>query len=231
MNKKRTLLTVLAMVLICAMSIMGTVAYLTNTTETVTNTFVAAGGGQLIDPDGGDDDPETVGAIKLQEHGVTKNDNGQYALNATVGQGNRYEILPGMVIPKDPYITLTGKTDVPAYLYVEVINGFGEDIVQADSLIIDPENWLKLNVTGREIYVYTAGGASAAILTEDIDGNLYIIKDNKFTINPELEEITIADPGETLTFNAYLAQASIGEVTDPAVIFTTCFSTAVEPNA
>lgn len=229
MNKKRIFLTVLALVLVCALSIMGTVAYLTNTTETVTNTFVAAGGGQLIDPDGEDNDSESEednGFIKLQEHGVTKNDNGQYTLNGEVVQSNEYEIMPGMVIPKDPYITIQGKTETPAYLYVEVINGFGEDVVAADTLKIDIANWLKLDVEDREIYVYTAGGEKAAILTSDITDNLYIIEDNKFTINPELDPTTIPEAGQTLVFNAFLAQASIGEVTDPAEIFTTCFSTS-----
>ncbi len=225
MNRKKLLLSVLALVLVCAMSVMGTVAYLTNTTETLTNTFVAAGGGQLIDPDGDDDKPGTEddGAIKLQEHGVTLNANGQYALNSTVVQANKYEILPGMVIPKDPYITLTGKTEVPAYLYVEVVNGFGENVVEAGSLKIDAANWLKLNVAGREVYVYTAGGSSAAILTSDIEGELYIIENNCFTIDTQLDPTAIAEPGETLVFNAYLAQASIGEVSDPTSIFTTCF--------
>ena len=58
MNKKRTLLTVVALILVCVLSVMGTLAYLEAKTTTVTNTFVAAGGpGPFIDDDPTSDDP------------------------------------------------------------------------------------------------------------------------------------------------------------------------------
>lgn len=57
-NMKKPAIAVLAVVLVLAVSVMGTLAYLTSsqsgTNKAVTNTFIAAGGGHLIDPDAPD---------------------------------------------------------------------------------------------------------------------------------------------------------------------------------
>lgn len=228
MNKKRTLLTVVALILVCVLSIMGTAAYLKTQTTTVTNTFVAAGGGDLI---------KNTGALTLVEHEATKimqtvTDGGgtkeiwtgkyEIKTGAATTQAITYDIMPGMVVPKDPYVTITQKTSVPAYLYIEVINNlsFSTKVDGKETLVIDPEHWLAINVDGRDIYVYTNDGATPAIVTSDVTAN--IIKDDKFTVNKDVEPTTL-DADETLKFQAFLAQASIGEVTDPAAIFTTCF--------
>ena len=59
--KKKLLLAALALVLVIAMTVAGTLAFLKEESASVTNTFIAAGGGQLIDdpedPDPTPDDP------------------------------------------------------------------------------------------------------------------------------------------------------------------------------
>lgn len=221
-NKKRILLTALALVLVCLVSVVGTFAYLTNRTATVTNTFIAAGGGKLLTDDAG---------FSLQEHKVAPDANGKYDYVLEDGAKvdvteNTYTIMPGMTIPKDPYVTLNNKTTTPAYLYVEVINklGFSTTVDGAETLNVDATNWKKLDgVTGTQggdVYVYTAGGANAAVIISDV-GNVDIIAGNKFTVNKDVDPTAITDA--TLTFNAYLAQATMGEVTDAAEIFVTCF--------
>lgn len=224
--KKRILLTAVALILVCALSIMGTVAFLKDTTKTVTNTFVAAGGGKLIEADG---------AFTLQEHEATKVKNGdvwtgkyEIKTDAKVVTALSYDIMPGMVIPKDPYVTITKKTATPAYLYIEVINNLSfstKDDSDAETLVIDPVHWLELaGVTGPNggvVYVYTTDKTSPAIITTDITAT-NIIKDNKFTVNKNVEPTSL-DADETLKFNAFLAQASIGEETGAAAIFNACF--------
>lgn len=240
--KKRILLTAVALILVCALSIMGTVAYLKDQTTTVTNTFVAAGGGQLIDPDGEDNESGTDddGAFILKEHEATMVMNGnvwtgKYEIkdDADVVAGLRYDIMPGMVIPKDPYVTIKAKTDVPAYLYIEVINNlsFSTKVNDIETLVIDPDHWLELpGVTGPnsgKVYVYTTDKTSPAIITDDV-AETNIIKDNKFTVNENVEPTSL-DADETLKFNAFLAQASIGEETGAAAIFNACFGTTTAP--
>jgi len=55
MNKKKVFLAVLALILVCSLSVAGTLALLTASqsgNQAVINTFVAAGDGEIIDPDG-----------------------------------------------------------------------------------------------------------------------------------------------------------------------------------
>ena len=237
--KKRIFLTALALILVCALSIMGTVAFLKDQTKTVTNTFVAAGGGKLIDEDEG-------GALTLEEHMATKimdeNDKwtGKYEIkpDATTTKAFSYDIMPGTVVHKDPYVTITKKTATPAYLYIEVINDLSFSTKVAndegeleETLVIDPANWLQIKdkaTDGRDIYVYTTDGENPAIVTSDLNA-INIIQNKKFTVNKDTDPATIAENGETLKFQAFLAQASVGEETGAEAVFDACFSTVAAP--
>ena len=94
-NTKKILLTTFCALVLVAGSVLGTLAYLSDQTSTVTNTF-------------------TVGKvdIDLYEHKVEKNaTTGAFTLDsATKVVENTYEkVLPGMTMPKDPTIeVLTG---------------------------------------------------------------------------------------------------------------------------
>ena len=83
---KKKLMTVLALVLVIAMSVAGTYAYLTST-DTVKNTF-------------------TVGnvAIKLDE--AKANPDGTLVPNADRVKANSYKLLPGHKYNKDPMVTV-----------------------------------------------------------------------------------------------------------------------------
>ena len=83
---KKKLMTVLALVLVIAMSVAGTYAYLTST-DTVKNTF-------------------TVGnvAIKLDE--AKANPDGTLVPNADRVKANSYKLLPGHTYNKDPMVTV-----------------------------------------------------------------------------------------------------------------------------
>ena len=122
MSKTRKILTItLAMALVAAIAVSGTLAYLSNSTEDdpLTNSFVAMGGGKLLDD------------LELVEHKIDENDRGIYELTDTEVKNDdstssqEYKINPGIDLPKDPFVRVSGKTDVPSYLYVEVCtNGY-----------------------------------------------------------------------------------------------------------
>ena len=211
MSKKKTLLTILAVMLVCCIAVTGTLAVLfAKTSEPVVNTFTAAGDGKLV-----------TGEFTLKEHIAAKQTDGSYKLteeatnNTTTG--NHYDVLPKTDLPKDPYITITGKTNAPAYLYVEVVDGLpsGMHYAMADC-------WTKLDgVTGNHngvIYVYNNGTP----IDDESTGldNISIIKNDTITVSDE--------PGLTegqevsLSFYAYLGQASVGT---PAQAYTACFGT------
>ncbi len=103
MNKKtrKVLLTAFCAVLLVVGTIMGTMAYLTDTTQQVKNTF-------------------TVGKvdITLDEAKVAFNEQtGKYEADTTADRvtENSYKVLPGMTFPKDPMITVE-KGSEPCYI-------------------------------------------------------------------------------------------------------------------
>lgn len=209
MSKKKTLLTILAVMLVCCIAVAGTLAVLfAKTSEPVVNTFTAAGDGKLV-----------TGDFTLKEHIAAKQTDGSYkltdALTNKTNTGNDYDVLPRTDLPKDPFITITGKTNAPAYLYVEVVDGLpnGMHYAMADC-------WTKLEgVTGNNggvIYVYNNGTPIDETST-GLD-NISIIKNNTIKVDdvpglPEGQRVS-------LSFYAYLGQASVGT---PAEAFTTCF--------
>lgn len=91
---KKKLLIALAIVLVIAMSVTGTLAYLTANTGAVTNTFTV---GKVFD----EEDSDTHKNFELLEHGITGKP-GEYTLTAEEVSGNEYTVMPGVNIPKDP---------------------------------------------------------------------------------------------------------------------------------
>lgn len=220
MSKKKTLLTILAVMLVCCIAVTGTLALLTaKSAQPVTNTFQAAGGGELVD--------SKDGSFVVLEHKValdeSKND-GSYVLtkdltdpNKDGGDGNSYAVLPNTVVPKDPYVSIVKKTSAPAYLYVEIVNGLADTGL---SYVVNSDNWTKLDgVTGNnggQIYVYKNG----TIVTDKTTGleKINILKDDQVVVSDDLK--LTGDTTVDLSFYSYLAQASVGT---PTEAFNTCF--------
>ena len=72
-------------------------------------------------------------SVALYESQAVKKDDGSYSLNSEsrVTQ-NTYTLLPGLDVPKDPTIEIVGKTNVPAYLYIEVVDKLNASIAYTD---------------------------------------------------------------------------------------------------
>lgn len=230
MNKKRILLTALALILVCALSIMGTVAFLEAKTETVTNTFVAAGGpGPFVD-----EDKDGNKKFELLEYKVDQAVSGKYTSTTEEVQANSFNVLQGTTIPKQAFVKLSrtgaivdGKTitPAPAYLYIEVIDGLADQKQYTWS--VDTANWKELSgVTGPKggkVYVHSEiideVATPKVLTTVAVDTKIDIITDDK---------VTVADQALTagefkVEFYGYLCQASVGATDDPASVFTSCF--------
>ena len=89
MNKKTLAIFVVSMVLVCALSIMGTIAYLTGKSETVTNTFIS---GNVT--------------ISLDEAEMNAEGTALVVPAARTSEGNSYKMIPGTKYTKDPTITI-----------------------------------------------------------------------------------------------------------------------------
>ena len=121
---KKSLLTMTAAVaLVGAMGAGATLAYFSAESNEVKNSFAFA---------------ETGIAITLEEHAYDQ------ASNTLTGEevtSNTYNLLvPGMTVPKDPFVTVNAGS-VDCYVVVKVVNN---NEATVDNITFNTENWTKL---------------------------------------------------------------------------------------
>ncbi len=190
---KKPLLIVVAMALVCVVAIAGTLAYLTAQTSAVTNTFTAAG---LIENT--DFKLTESKANESEEDGV-----GHYVLDEDDQVvGNNYTVVPGVDLPKDPRVTITGgKLEQNAYLFIEVV-----DSTPATLTYDITSDWIEITDAvgnnGGQIYAYNSEVSPAAA-----DQVFFIIEDNTVVVDGEYAA-PADNASEQLVFYAYLAQSA-----------------------
>lgn len=108
---KKTLTVLLALVLVIAMSVTGTMAYLTSK-DSVTNTF-------------------TVGNVKITLDEAPVDANGAATTGDRV-KANSYKLIPGHTYSKDPTIHVDAKSE-DCWLFVKVEDGLAD--IEADTTI------------------------------------------------------------------------------------------------
>ena len=177
--------------------------------------------------------------VILQEHKAERNLDGSYSLTDQIatadpnGNYNSYALLPGLDIPKDPYITIMKKTPIEAYLFVEVVE---KGDVGTDGKVITyamDSSWLKLNgVTGKHngtVYVYNGADADEKKLDDSIGAawtvNLLapLAEGKPETIRVSQKLITTESTGnDILTFYAAMGEAAMAET--PAEVYKTIYN-------
>lgn len=144
-------------------------------------------------------------SFKLLDVPAVLNEDGSYSQDtgsdAQPTSDFSYKLIPGITLPAAPYIEITGKTEIPAYLYIEVDNG-GPVTLTFDSA------WTELSgVSGKNggtVYVYDGG---EALTGEDPEAVLTV---QTFTVDT-LDKIPATDEGEIKVY-AYMIQ-KVGENT------------------
>ncbi len=126
--KRKTIAIIMAAMLVFGIAVGATIAFLTATSETVTNTF-------------------TVGniTIHLQEH------NDGTSTGSVVTTRDNIKILPGAEVAKDPFVTVVSGSE-KCYVYVTIENELG------DNVTLDVgDNWTKIGTAGNKtLYKYTS---------------------------------------------------------------------------
>ncbi len=192
MKMKKTLTAVVAMALVAAVSVAGTLAFLSQETKVVTNTFTAGKLGENL-------------KIELLETPVQQKTDGTYELTPdapAVAEGNNYtNVLPGSTNAKDPHVNVTG-LETDAYVFVEVLHK--DTRIQAE---IEDSNWILMpNATsktpGAKVYKFKATGLVGKNNTVD---KAYVLKQNQFTVDSTLTGDTTFEP---ITVKAYICQAA-----------------------
>lgn len=101
-TKRKALLLSLCAVLLVVASVMGTMAYLTDKTQDVTNTF-------------------SVGNVLIELDEAKVDLNGNPAANGErTKNGNQYKLIPGSTYTKDPTVTVTGGSEA-SYVRMKVL--------------------------------------------------------------------------------------------------------------
>lgn len=181
---KKTLTILATLALVAAISIGGTLAYLTAKTDAVTNTF-------------------TVGnvAITLDE---SKLENDGTLDTATRVQTNSYKMIPGNTVAKDPAVAVTAGSEA-CWLFVKVEETTG--LTNYLSYTVDT-NWTAL--TGTPGVYYRSVNATDA----NNGVKYFVLKDNEVSIlNTVTQEMMNAITNKTtaqpeLTFTAYAVQSA-----------------------
>ncbi len=183
---KKKLTTVLAIVLVVALSVAGTYAYLTAQTDTVTNTFTAAG---------------LASSFSLDESQANQQPDGSYTLDVkTRVQENAYSVVPKVNLAKDPTVHVTLEKNVGAYVFLAVDNNLGNGLTAT----IDDTQWTALNKT------YTANGAEWTIYYKQLAGseNPAQVDINVLAGQQIVVGDTVAENCGNIVFNAYLTQSA-----------------------
>lgn len=204
--KKKTLTIAIALVLVVALAVGATWAYLKAESGPVTNTFVA---GKLFDQGGG---------IKLQEKAVTKNTDGTYVIAANAAwqdEGIEYVVQPGVDLPKQPAVNVTGLT-AKAYLFVGVkgktMDGF--------TWSVDTGIWSPL--MNGETQVEKDGYKIWVLKADVTNGSYDILTGNMVTVGKTLDPDTLT-AANNIEFKAYICQAAGFDT--PLAAFNECFAT------
>ncbi len=135
--------------------------------------------------------------FKISEHTAVKQNDGSYTLGNEVTLSNTYAVMPGVDIPKDPFITLTNKSEVPAYLYIEIADDTGSTVTYELTA-----KWHKLGdckgSNGGDIYVYED------VLNEtNCGGPISVLKDNMIRVSDKYDENT---DSFSINFYGYMLQ-------------------------
>lgn len=179
----KLVVAMLAVTLLIGCAIGGTVAWLTDKTDAVTNTF-------------------TYGDINIDlwEHAYDATTN---ALGTSkVTKVENYKIIPGVDLPKDPTVTVKANSEA-CWLFVKVEKS-GTFVTDKVTYSIDDTVWTQLdNVAG--VYYKKIDTLTAS----ETDYN--ILKDKKVTVSQgltknEINSIKEGQKNPTLTFKAYAVQ-------------------------
>ena len=145
--KKNILTTLVACILVAALAVGGTLAYMTATDSKVTNTFQFANGMTVSLTE---EEPDAIGDETITAH--------------SNGKGYAYaNVTPGQTLNKAPEVSVT--TSVDAYVFVR-ISGFDGNLISCNGIT---EGWTELTgLTGVDytdmngVYYKTVNGADGA---------------------------------------------------------------------
>ena len=192
MKTKKILALALAAVLLVAVGVGGTLAWMTAKTDEVTNTFSASNIG-----------------LTLQEHPLKEDGKTIDKSADTVDSEDGYTMIPGDTLQKDPFATVTTGS-VSSYVFIEVCEA--NNTLPSNSAKkyinweVDTTKWTQVDNAGPKggvVYMYNTV-VNAGSSTESILKGEQVTVDTAITTS----DMTAANTQKpTLTFYAYSVQS------------------------
>ena len=175
-----------------------------------------------------------LGTITLQEHAVVRNPDGSYSLTEDIatadknGNFNAYSLLPGVDIPKDPFVKIENKSPIEAYVFVEVVDTLAETkngTTYTPITYTVSSDWLKLEgVTGKNggaVYVYKGNDTKAKPITTNMEVQILAPlaegKPETIRVSQTLIAQSVSDGGDVLEFYACMGEVAMGA--DTAAVY------------
>lgn len=147
--------------------------------------------------------------MELRESTITRNPDGSHSTTAeTITEGTQpYVLLPGVDVPKDTHIVITGKTEIDAYLYLVVENAPAAD----SGLIYELEDWWQPLEGYSGVYVYSDGNKDAIPIDNGTRGldNIGILKNDTIEVSQYVKHNTDLN----LNFTAVMKEISDSTLT------------------
>lgn len=198
--KKKLIIGLASLVLVAAMAIGGTLAFMTQKTATMTNTFTAAKGlsGEMREPLWDGYQFGELKADKSQPDGIAAKTGITGDALAALGITKANTMTPGLDIPKNP--TLKNTSDVPVFMAIKVTYDTMAKFDTIASFALDSK-WVKATAAeytaadgNSEIYFYKGTAA-------DLEGVLA----GATTSSALFDKVTIKTTATTdsLTSNAF----------------------------
>lgn len=224
---KKTISIIMLVVLVSAVSVLGTLAYLTAQSE-VTNTFTV---GKVTLGDG------SVGSgldeAKVNQNGQPIDDNNNVVslVEAPRVTTNTYKLLPGHTYTKDPTIHVGSDSD-DCFLFVKVVNGLDgvEDTDNGIQTQMQANGWYVLaEINGlannEHVFVYsTSQTDEGKCLPATVSAGSNKIVFSQFKIKDDATSATLdAYKNATITVTAYAVQADGFEGKTAMEVWTAAF--------
>ena len=196
---KKKIVSVCLVVCLLATAIIGTtLAYFTDETDVVNNTF-------------------TTGNVTIDLDEAKVDDDGQALASGERTTGNEYHLYPGKEYDKDPTVHI-GANSEDCYVFVKVENGLSglEVAAGAGDTIAEQmtaNGWIAVTGTAENpvpagVYVYSTDGSEPAVVSynAEADANNDLVVFETFTIDTAETAGTLAEADEVV-ITAYAIQA------------------------
>lgn len=146
--------------------------------------------------------------FEVRESKIARNTTtGAYTLDKSkpVTAGQTYELIPGVDIEKDPYVYIAGRSEIPANLYIEIVDTLdlygtkklAEYTVRSDKWETTTE---KANEHGGTVYKYKE------TVTDGEYPYYAILANDTITVSQHVKSKALNDGDDVLTIYAYLEE-------------------------